>query len=137
MNVAEKEGIEIKTDFAEELYAALDQNRMSQAVANLLDNAIKYTPRGGRVTLEIYDNNGACIIKVNDTGLGISPRDLPKIWDRLYRGDPSRSSKGLGLGLSLVKAIVEAHQGNVDVVSNSGKGSTFIISFPTTHHPDV
>ena len=135
--VAEEEGIEIKTDFAEELYAALDQNRMSQAVANLLDNAIKYTPRGGRVTLEIYDNNGACIIKVNDTGLGISPRDLPKIWDRLYRGDPSRSSKGLGLGLSLVKAIVEAHQGNVDVVSNSGKGSTFIISFPTTHHPDV
>ncbi|HIJ56458.1 MAG TPA: HAMP domain-containing histidine kinase [Deltaproteobacteria bacterium] len=135
--VAEEKGVEIKTNFSEEIHAAIDQNRMSQAVANLLDNAIKYTAKGGRIALEIYESSGACIIKVNDTGIGISPKDLPKIWDRLYRGDRSRSSKGLGLGLSLVKAVVEAHHGKVEVVSSPGNGSTFIISLPAPHRSDA
>ncbi|MBW1994698.1 MAG: HAMP domain-containing histidine kinase [Deltaproteobacteria bacterium] len=135
--VAEEKGIEIKTYCPGRLYVTIDQNRISQAISNLLDNAIKYTPSGGRITIEVYENNAACFIKLNDTGIGISPRDLPRIWDRLYRADPSRSSKGLGLGLSVVKAIVKAHNGSVDVVSQPGKGSTFILSFPSDKHPEV
>ncbi|RJQ51868.1 MAG: sensor histidine kinase [Desulfobacteraceae bacterium] len=129
--VAEEKKIQIETHFSGEIFAAVDQNRMSQAIANLLDNAVKYSPSGGRIEVEVREKNGTCIISVTDTGLGISPMDLPKIWDRLYRGDPSRSSKGLGLGLSLVKAIVGAHHGSIDVFSNPGQGSKFILSFPS------
>lgn len=128
--VAEEKEIQMSTRLPQVLNAAIDRDRMSQAVANILDNAVKYTHCGGQITLEAYQTADACVIKVEDTGIGISPKDLPKIWDRLYRGDASRSTKGLGLGLSFVKAIVKAHKGDVDACSTPGQGSCFTIVLP-------
>jgi signal transduction histidine kinase len=107
-----------------------DRVRLEQVAANLVDNAIKYTPRGGRVTLELSERPGYSALLVRDTGAGIPPDELPHIWDRLFRGDRSRAERGLGLGLSLVKAIVEAHRGSVSVSSRVGEGSTFEIVLP-------
>ena len=112
------------------LNAAIDRGRMGQAFANILDNAVKYTPSGGQITLEAYRTADTCVIKVQDTGIGIAHQDLPKIWDRLYRGDSSRSTQGLGLGLSFVKAIVKAHQGDVYALSTPGQSACFTIVLP-------
>ena len=107
-----------------------DRVRLEQVAANLIDNAVKYTPRGGQVSVELHRENGRAILRVHDTGAGIPPDELPRIWDRLFRGDRSRAERGLGLGLSLVKAVVEAHGGSVSVTSELGLGSTFIVSLP-------
>jgi signal transduction histidine kinase len=100
---------------------------MRQAFANLLDNAIKYTPSEGRVVISIREEAGQATVIFRDTGMGIAPAEQKKIWDRLYRGDKSRSERGLGLGLSLVKAFVEAHGGRVTVNSQEGQGSEFAV----------
>jgi signal transduction histidine kinase len=107
-----------------------DRTRLEQVAANLIDNAVKYTPPGGRVDVEVRRENGNAVLRVRDTGPGIPPDELPRIWTRLFRGDASRAERGLGLGLSLVKAIVEAHGGTVAVESEPGKGSTFTVSLP-------
>ncbi len=99
-------------------------------LANLVDNAIKYTPRGGKVDIEADQAENEVKITVKDTGVGISERELDNIWDRLYRGDKSRTERGLGLGLSLVKAIVGAHRGYVEVLSTPGVGSAFSVHLP-------
>jgi signal transduction histidine kinase len=104
-----------------------DRDRLRQAIANLVDNAIKYTPRGGRVEVHAGRAGDAVEIRVSDTGPGIPEHDLPRIFDRLYRGDQSRTTRGLGLGLSLVRAYVEAQGGTVTVQSRPGAGSTFTI----------
>jgi signal transduction histidine kinase len=116
--------------FPEELYLKGDRNWIRQVLANLLDNAIKYTPSGGRIDIEAFRREQEVAITVKDTGVGISPEELDKIWERLYRGDKSRSQRGLGLGLSLVKAIVGAHKGYVDVSSKPGVGSVFTVYLP-------
>jgi signal transduction histidine kinase len=103
---------------------------MSQVLANLLDNAIKYTTPGGNIYIEAGHRNGEISIIMKDTGMGIPQKDLSRIWDRLYRGDQNRSQKGLGLGLSQIKAILLAHNGRIDVASEPGKGSTFSIYLP-------
>ena len=103
---------------------------MRQVFANLLDNAIKYTPAGGSVTISVADELDAAIIIFRDTGIGIPIEEQDKIWSRLYRGDKSRSQRGLGLGLSLVKAIVEAHEGTVTVSSQLNQGAEFTIRLP-------
>ena len=100
--------------------------------ANLLDNAIKYTAAGGRVTLSVERRPPSDVaVTVADSGIGIASDELPRIWDRLYRGDRSRSERGLGLGLSLVKAFVRAHGGRVEVASEPGAGSRFTVVLPT------
>ncbi len=128
--VAEEKGVELIKNLPDHLTISVDPNRMSQALANILDNAVKYTPRGGRVTLRAYRTEKECIVQVIDTGVGIPLKDLHRIWDRLYRGDSSRSTKGLGLGLNFVKAIVQAHNGRVEVSSTPGTGSCFTIFLP-------
>jgi len=128
--VAEEKGVALTADLPDHLTIWVDPNRMSQALANILDNAVKYTPQGGQVTLRVYRTGKECIVTVADTGIGIPSTDLHKIWDRLYRGDSSRSTKGLGLGLSFVKAIVQAHNGRVEVSSAPGTGSCFTIFLP-------
>jgi signal transduction histidine kinase len=128
--VAEEKRITITTDFAATCEAVVDATRMRQAFANLLDNALKYTPEGGNVRLSCAVESGRVTMRVRDTGLGIPPDEQPRIWERLYRGDKSRSQRGLGLGLSLVKAIVEAHHGEVSVQSQPGEGSEFVVALP-------
>ncbi len=128
--VAEEKGVSVHKGFPEELYLKADRNRIRQVLANLLDNAIKYTPAGGRIDIEASRGEREVEITVSDTGLGISDEELDNIWDRLYRGDKSRSQRGLGLGLSLVKAIVGAHSGRVRVSSRPGLGSTFSVYLP-------
>jgi signal transduction histidine kinase len=103
---------------------------MEQVAANLIDNAIKYTPSGGRVTVDAAQEEGRAVLRVSDTGAGIPADELPRIWERLFRGDASRTERGLGLGLSLVKAIVEAHGGTVAVESEVGRGTTFTVALP-------
>jgi signal transduction histidine kinase len=108
----------------------VDRTRMRQVLANLVDNAVKYTPAGGRVVLRAETSGRDAVISVEDTGVGIAPEDLPRIWERLYRGDRSRTTRGLGLGLSLVKAIVEAHGGQVAVASTPGAGTRVDVRLP-------
>ena len=99
-------------------------------MSNLVDNAIKYTPRGGRVDVSANTERHGIVIRVSDTGSGISAPDLPRIFDRLYRGDQSRTTRGLGLGLSLVRAIVEAHGGKAEVRNAPAGGAVFTLRLP-------
>lgn len=126
--VAEEKRIKITIDFNGSCEAMVDVTRMRQAFANLLDNALKYTPEGGEVRLACKIIDERIIVEVSDTGMGIHPAEQSRIWERLYRSDKSRSERGLGLGLSLVKAIVEAHHGEVSVASTPGQGSVFTVA---------
>lgn len=129
--VAEEKGVTVHAGFPEELYLTADRSRIRQVLANLLDNAIKYTPSGGSINIEASRWEKEVRITVQDTGIGISDDELDNIWDRLYRGDKSRSERrGLGLGLSLVKAVVGAHRGHVEVLSTPGAGSVFSVYLP-------
>jgi signal transduction histidine kinase len=128
--VADERKVDIRAELEVPCEAKVDRNRMRQVFANLLDNAIKYTPANGSVTISVLWESGKAVVRFRDTGIGIAPEEQDKIWTRLYRGDKSRSERGLGLGLSLVKAIVEAHQGRVTVTSAEGKGSEFVVTLP-------
>ena len=131
--VAEEKEItfEVRLPTTREIVA--DRSRLRQVLANLVDNAVKYTPSGGRVTVEAIESQQGVIFRIQDTGPGIKLDEIHRIWDRLYRGDQSRSERGLGLGLSLVKAVVEAHQGQVSVESQVGAGSIFTVHIPPLH----
>ena len=131
---AEVRGIALKVEVPPELRLSADRVRLQQVLANLLDNAVKYSAPGGEVVLRAGQADAPARetwLSVQDHGVGVAPRDLPHIWDRLYRGDHSRTSRGNGLGLSLVKAVVEAHGGRAEVESAVGHGSTFTVFFPT------
>ena len=128
---AEDAGVTLTSRVPDHLVVNADRDRLRQALANLVDNAIKYTPSGGSVDVEASQDAAAVSISVRDTGAGIAEHEVPRIWDRLYRGDQSRTTRGLGLGLSLVRASVEAQGGTVSVNSQPGRGSTFTITLPT------
>jgi len=129
--VAEDKGVKIDTNLeVDALEVEVDRTRIQQVIANLVDNAIKYSHSGGKVSIDLKRDDSRALIQIKDEGIGISPEDLPRVWERLFRGDASRSERGLGLGLSFVKAIVDAHGGEVKVESESGKGSLFIVGLP-------
>lgn len=109
-----------------------DPLRVRQALMNLLSNAVRYTPSGGRITVEARDLGSAVQVSVRDTGIGIAPEDLPHVFDRFYRAEKSRarSDGGSGLGLAIVKHLVEAHGGRVGVESAPGKGAHFFFTLP-------
>jgi signal transduction histidine kinase len=134
-DVAEAKGVRLTLGGSQEVAVLGDRVRLEQVAANLIDNAVKYTGAGGHVTVSVARGNGGARLLVRDTGVGIAPDELPRIWERLYRGDRSRAERGLGLGLSLVKAVVEAHGGRVEVDSEEGRGSTFIVSLPLADAP--
>jgi signal transduction histidine kinase len=128
--VAEERRIEIKFELPERCDASVDPDRIRQVFANLVDNALKYTPEGGTVTLGAARVHRAVTVWIRDTGIGVAPEERDKIWTRLYRSDRSRSQRGLGLGLSLVKAVVEAHGGSVGVSGAPAQGSEFTVRLP-------
>jgi signal transduction histidine kinase len=129
-DAAEAKGVTLVAAADPAVVVSGDRTRLEQAAANLIDNAVKYTPAGGRVDVEAAREGDRAILRVRDTGVGIPADEQPLIWNRLFRGDTSRAERGLGLGLSLVKAIVQAHGGSVDVVSEPGRGSTFTVALP-------
>ncbi|MGA2747306.1 MAG: ATP-binding protein [Verrucomicrobiota bacterium] len=128
--VAEEKKISVSLDLPAICPASVDPTRMRQAFGNLLDNALKYTPEGGAVAVSASRAGDRAIVRFRDNGIGIPQEELGRIWDRLYRGDKSRSQRGLGLGLSVVKAVVQAHLGAVSVNSVPGKGSEFTVTLP-------
>jgi signal transduction histidine kinase len=97
----------------------------------LLDNAVKFTPTGGQVSLSVRRADGRATVTVTDTGVGIPPAELPRIYDRFYRGGDARQrADGAGLGLSIAKWIVDAHASSLTVVSEPGRGTTVTVQFP-------
>ena len=110
-----------------------DNRLIQRMIANLVDNAIKYTPAGGSIEVTVNTvNHDAVAITVQDTGIGISEKDMPRVFERFYRCDPSRSEAGIGLGLSFARAIARAHGGDITVSSEPNKGSTFTITLSQT-----
>jgi heavy metal sensor kinase len=129
--VAEDKGITFVSNVQSGHYAIPgDIQRLQRMVANLLDNALKYTPPQGTVTVSLEKTEDKVILNVRDTGIGICQSDLPHIFTRFYRCDQSRSQSGSGLGLSLAQAITKAHGGSITVMSSLDKGSTFTIVLP-------
>ncbi len=112
-----------------------DPDYLERAISNLVDNAIKYTPEGGRIRVSARQDDSNVVIEVADTGIGIPPVDVPRVFERFYRVDKSRSREmgGTGLGLSIVKHVVQVHGGTVDVESVVGKGTTFRVRLPAIH----
>lgn len=129
-DVAETKGVRLDVQVPADLVVTGDRVRLEQVAANLLDNAVKYTPPGGLVMVDAGTEPGRAILRVRDNGPGITAAELPHIWDRLFRGDTSRAERGLGLGLSLVKAVVTAHGGAVGVKSQPGQGAEFTVELP-------
>ena len=130
---AEAKGVSLAVDVAETLPELdLDPTRIAQAVGNLLDNAVTHTPEGGSVTVSAQAVADAVEVVVADTGPGIAPGDLQRVFDRFYRADPSRSRStgGTGLGLTIARRLVEAHGGSIEAESVVGQGSRFIIRLP-------
>jgi signal transduction histidine kinase len=129
--VAEEKRIRLRAEVPPELGFTADRTRLQQALANLVDNALKYSGEDTEVVVRVQPGLGGAVqLTVQDQGMGIPPADLPRIWDRLFRGDKSRSQRGLGLGLSFVQAITRAHGGRAEVVSEEGRGSTFTLTLP-------
>jgi signal transduction histidine kinase len=131
--LAVQRGVMLQIDDAAELPPVLiDTQRMMQVIGNLLANALRHTPSGGRVTLRAFRHAGLIRLQVADTGSGIAPADLPHVFERFYRSDRARtrSSGGAGLGLAIARRLVEAHGGTISVDSRPGEGSAFSIDLP-------
>jgi two-component system phosphate regulon sensor histidine kinase PhoR len=131
-------GIELDLDAPEEVFVEADRNRLTQVALNLLDNALRHTPTGGTVTVEIASEGKNALLRVRDTGRGIPYHDLPHIFERFYVVDRSRSREhtGTGLGLSIARHLVEAHGGTLTAHSIYGRGSTFVCRLPRVSEKD-
>jgi signal transduction histidine kinase len=127
---ADDKGIALRSTVPGGLRVVGDHTRLRQVFANLVENAVKYTDSGGRIDIDGRPDNGFVTVTVADTGIGIAPEHLPHVWDRLYRAEASRTTRGLGLGLSLVKAVVTAHGGHVQVSSLPQQGTVFSVRLP-------
>jgi hypothetical protein len=116
-----------------------DVGLLERVFENVLDNAIRYTPSGGRVSLSVSAATDAIAVEISDTGQGIPPDDIPHIFDRFYRVDKSRNraSGGAGLGLAIAKQIVDMHNGGIAVSSHLGAGTSFVITLPRAAYPNV
>jgi heavy metal sensor kinase len=130
--LAEDKKISIDGRFTSEVPVLGDRARLKQVLVNLLDNAIKYTPDGGKVEVIVEARNGKAVLEVSDNGIGIPNDAIPHLFDRFFRVDKARSREagGAGLGLSIVKSICAAHDGRIEVRSTEGAGSRFIVELP-------
>ena len=132
--LARENGIELDCAVRDMCDTVGDTTKLQQVFYNINDNAIKYTPRGGHVSIDVVKSARRALIRVRDTGVGIPEADLPHIFERFYRVDKARSREtgGTGLGLSIVKQIVLLHGGTIDAASKEGEGSTFTVELPIT-----
>jgi two-component system phosphate regulon sensor histidine kinase PhoR len=128
---AERAGLTLAVEIPDDLSAVLaDATRAQQVVVNLLHNAIKFTPRGGKVTISAAQQDRMVQFAVTDSGIGIDADDLPRIFERFYKVDRSRATSGTGLGLAIARHLIEAHGGRIWAESEVGKGSTFYFTIP-------
>jgi two-component system heavy metal sensor histidine kinase CusS len=130
--LSQEQGVELRSEGEAQVYA--EPVLFRRALVNLITNALRFTPSGGRVTVSLQHRDGASEIAVADTGCGISSQHLPNVFDRFFRGDAPRTSLGSGLGLSIVKSIMQIHNGNVSVQSDVGRGTVVTLTFPDTKH---
>jgi signal transduction histidine kinase len=130
--VAEDRGVQLQAAELAPVTLRGDARRLKQVIVNLLDNAIKFTPRGGVVGVSTQQREGFGLLEVSDSGIGIPPDSLPHVFDRFYRVDAARSREdgGAGLGLSIVRSICGAHGAEIEVESTPGSGSRFRVTFP-------
>jgi two-component system phosphate regulon sensor histidine kinase PhoR len=128
----EKKELELMIPGNREIWIEGQKDRIQQVVLNLVSNAIAYTPPGGKIAVSVEEKGEKIELRVQDTGIGISQKDLPRLFERFYRVDKARSrnSGGTGLGLAIVKHLVESHQGEIKVESEEGKGTTFTVVLP-------
>jgi heavy metal sensor kinase len=127
---AEDQHIHLSVQVPDRCVLRADRHRLQRILANLIDNAIKYTPKNGRIDVRLHEDASRVMLEVQDTGAGIPEADLPRIFQRFYRGDQSRTGNGTGLGLSLALAFARAHGGDIVATSTPGRGSTFTVSLP-------
>jgi len=128
--LADQKQIALQFNDARTADVFVDKNQIKRLILNILDNAIKYTPTGGSISVDLCQQKYTVDIDISDTGIGIPENELPYIFDRFYRVDKSRSSSGFGLGLSIAKSIVKAHGGEIYARPNTPQGTIFTISFP-------
>jgi two-component system phosphate regulon sensor histidine kinase PhoR len=132
-DAAEEKGVSVGVEAPAGLALTGDRTRLRQALANLVDNAVKYTPPGGAVTVTAHRLNGSVEVEVHDNGVGIPAEHLPRLFERFYRVDTSRSRAddgGTGIGLAIARSVVEAHGGHIHADSEPGEGSTFTFELP-------
>ncbi|MFP3879748.1 MAG: ATP-binding protein [Dehalococcoidia bacterium] len=128
---AERQRLSISEGLSAELPAVpVDKGRIRQVIANLVHNAIKFTPAGGRITVTSRVLEDSVVVDIADTGMGIAKEDQARVFERFYKGDKARTGEGTGMGLAIAKHVIEAHGGNIWVVSEEGKGSTFSFCLP-------
>jgi len=126
--LAQEQGVELSREGEGQIYA--EPVLFRRALINLITNALRFTPSGGRVTVALQHRNGASEVAVSDTGCGIPLQHVPNVFDRFFRGDAPRSAQGTGLGLSIVKSIMQMHEGSVRIDSNVGQGTVVTLTFP-------
>ena len=129
-NIWESSEIELETNIAEDINIKADAELLSHVWNNLFSNAFKFTPKGGMVSVSLTATNEFAIIQVSDTGCGMSSEVGAHIFEKFYQGDTSHSAQGNGLGLALVKRVIDIIQGEISVESTVGKGSTFTVKIP-------
>ncbi|MGB2869269.1 MAG: ATP-binding protein, partial [Bacteroidota bacterium] len=135
--LAEPKKIKVRLQHADPVTIKGDALRLRQLFLNLVDNAVKYTPDRGSITISLIRQNGNALFTIKDTGIGIPRKDVGRIFERFYRVEQSSNGNipGSGLGLSIAKWIAEAHQGSIDVKSREHRGSTFVVSLPLQELP--
>lgn len=134
--VANQKGVVLSLDLPRDILVTGDDTRLRQVFTNLIDNAIRYTPKGGDIEISALPQNGNVTVTIKDTGIGIPEDEIPHIFDRFYRVDKARSREdgGTGLGLNICEWIVKAHQGSIEVESRLGKGTTIHVTLPSASH---
>ena len=130
--LAQDKGIKFTVDAKDDVDVSGDKVKLRQLFTNILENAVRYTPADGKISVSLLEKESNAVVSISDTGIGIPPEHLPHIFERFYRVDKARARAdgGVGLGLAIAKIIVESHKGKIEVESEVGKGTTFIISIP-------